>query len=99
MVITTNKIQLSWTPTFLHDLQMIMYLSIGVFPKWKKEFIEFIEFRNQINDSSMNWSQFKDPFPHVCLAGTVVAYQSLNTRGGRFKPFSWNDKYFSHRIR
>ena len=33
--------------------------------------------RNLINYWSMNWSQFKDPISHICIAGTVVASWSL----------------------
>ena len=32
---------------------------------------------NLINHWSMNWSQFKDPVPHMCLAGAVAASWSL----------------------
>ena len=32
---------------------------------------------NPINHWSMNWAQFKDPVPHMHLAGTVVASWSL----------------------
>ena len=30
----------------------------------------------------MNWTQFKDPVSHMCLAGTVVSILVTYTRGG-----------------
>ena len=50
---------------------------------------KFSEFRD--SDKSLKHElEFKDPVFHICLAGTVVGSQSLesNTRGGRFKPFT-----------
>ena len=35
----------------------------------------------------MNWTQFKDPVSHMCLAGTVVEFW--------FQPFYSNDKYLA----
>ena len=40
----------------------------------------------------MNWTQFKDPVSHMCLAGDVVASWSLAQEVAGLSPF--NDKYF-----
>ena len=46
----------------------------------------------------MNLAQFKSPVSHVCLAGPVVAFWSLEKEVARLSPF--NDQYilstFSH---
>ena len=50
---------------------------------------------NLINQSSMNWAEFKKPLSHVCLAGAVVgSILGSNTRDGRFKPFYCNNKLY-----
>ena len=36
----------------------------------------------------MNWTQFKDPVSHMCLAGTVVAYWSLTQEVAASSPFT-----------
>ena len=36
----------------------------------------------------MNWSQFKNPVTHVCLAGTVVAPWSLTQELAGSNPFT-----------
>ena len=39
----------------------------------------------------MNWAEFKDPVPHMCLVGAVVASWSLVHKrwlGGKFDPFT-----------
>ena len=41
------------------------------------EFSEFSEFRESDISRGMNWSQFKVPVSHMCLAGAVVASWSL----------------------
>ena len=33
----------------------------------------------------MNWAQFKDPIPHMCLAGTVVTFWSLTQEVARWQ--------------
>ena len=48
----------------------------------------------------MNWSQFKDPVSHMCLAGTVVAFMSLTQEVAVSSPFyhpqqSWGKVIFS----
>ena len=43
------------------------------FPKWNWYLVNSTNSGNLINHCSMNWSQFKDPVSHMCLAGTVVA--------------------------
>ena len=40
----------------------------------------------------MNWTQFKDPVSHMCLAGTAVASWSLTQKVAGSSPF--DDKYF-----
>ena len=40
----------------------------------------------------MNWSQFKHPVSHMCLAGTVVASWSHTQEVAGSSPF--NDNYF-----
>ena len=69
----------------------ILRITYWIFPKWSK----FREFENYW---SMNWSYFKDPISHTCLAGAVVASDLLHKRwlGGRFKPFYSDSKYFCH---
>ena len=49
---------------------------------------------NLINHRRMNWSQFKDPVSHMCLADTVVASLSLTQKVAGSCPF--NEKYFCH---
>ena len=39
------------------------------FPYMERKFGEFIESDKSLK---LNWSQFKDPVSHMCLAGTVV---------------------------
>ena len=41
----------------------------GVFPKWERNSMNLA---NLMNHWSMNWSQFKYPVFHMCLAGAVV---------------------------
>ena len=36
----------------------------------------------------MNWSQFKDPVSHMCLAGAVVAFLSLTQKVAGSSPFT-----------
>ena len=36
----------------------------------------------------MNWDQFKDPVPHMCLAGAVVASWSLTQEVAGSSPFT-----------
>ena len=36
----------------------------------------------------MNWSQFKDPVSHVCLAGAVVGFWSRIQEVAGSKPFT-----------
>ena len=36
----------------------------------------------------MNWTQFKDPVSHVCLAGAVVASWSLTQEVAGSSPFT-----------
>ena len=36
------------------------------------EFNEFTKFRESDKSVKHEWSQFKDPASHMCLAGTVV---------------------------
>ena len=36
----------------------------------------------------MNWTQFKDPVPHMCLAGTVVASWSLTQEVSGLSPLT-----------
>ena len=36
----------------------------------------------------MNWSQFEDPVSNTCLAGTVVASQSLRQEVAGLSPFT-----------
>ena len=43
---------------------------------------------NLINQSSMNWAEFKDPLSHVCLAGDVVASWSLTQEMAGLSPFT-----------
>ena len=43
---------------------------------------------NLINHRSMNWAQFKDLVPLMCLAGTVVAFWSLTQEMTGFNPFT-----------
>ena len=52
-------------------------LSSGVFPKWEKFSLNSANSGNQINQWSTNWTEFKDPVPHMCCAGAVVACWSL----------------------
>ena len=42
----------------------------------------------------MNWSQFKDPVSHMCLAGTVVASWSLTQEAG-LSPFTIMTNFFA----
>ena len=42
----------------------------------------------------MNWSQFKDPVSHMCLAATVVALWSPTQEVAGSNPFYCNGKYF-----
>ena len=63
----------------------------GVFPKWNSNSLNLV---NLINHCSMNWVQFKDPVSHMCLTGAVLNILVSKPRGGRFKPFYCNDKYF-----
>ena len=42
----------------------------GVFPKWNRNSMNS---GNLLNHWSINWSQFKDPVSHMCLAGAVLA--------------------------
>ena len=51
------------------------------------EFREFREFRESENHWSMNWTQFKDPVSHMCLAGAVVASWSLTQEVAGSSPF------------
>ena len=69
---------------------LIRGASNGVFPKSIRTFIEFSKFRKSDNCGSMNWSQFKDPISHMCLAGAVVASWSLTQEVAGLSPF--NDK-------
>ena len=43
---------------------------------------------NLINNSRMNWAQFKDLVCHLCLAGTVVASWSLTQEVAGLSPFT-----------
>ena len=47
---------------------------------------------NLTNHWCMNWTQFKDPVSHICLAGAVVASWSLTQEVASSSPS--NDKYF-----
>ena len=47
---------------------------------------------NLINHWSMNWTQFKDPATHTCLAGAMVASWSLTQEVAGLNPF--NENYF-----
>ena len=42
----------------------------------------------------MNWSQFKDPVYHICLAGTVVASLSLTQEVAGSSPFTVRKNIF-----
>ena len=42
---------------------------------------------NLINQSSMNWAEFKEPLSHVCLAGAVVASWALTQEMAGSSPF------------
>ena len=67
--------------------------SSGDFPKWNRNSVNL---GILINHWNMNWSQFKDPVSHMCLAGSILV---SNVGGGRFEPFYCYDKYFCHWIR
>ena len=41
---------------------------------------EFTEFRESDKSLNMNWSQFKDPVSHMCLAGVAVVFWSLTQK-------------------
>ena len=57
----------------------------GTFPRKTLEFslngaelsLNAVNSGNLINHRSTNWAEFKDPVPHMCLAGDVVASRSL----------------------
>ena len=51
---------------------------------------------NQINQGGMNWSQFKDPVYHMCLAGDVVTSWFLTQEVARSNLFTVIINIFSH---
>ena len=72
-----------------------VFTNSGVFPKWNRNLVNSVKSGNLINHWSMNWDQFKDPIylslVSCCRCGSIlVSY----TRGGWFKSFCHNDKYF-----
>ena len=61
--------------------------------EWK--FSEFSEFKESNKTLKHNLAQFKDPVFHMCLAGIMVASQSLTQELVGLSPlFTCNDKYF-----
>ena len=61
----------------------------------ERNFSEVAKFRE--SDKSPNtelgeWGQFKDPFSHMYLDGTVVAFWSLTQKVAGLKPFCCVDK-------
>ena len=74
--------------------------SIGVFSKWNRKSLNSVNSWNLINHRSMNWTQFKDPVSHMCLAGSVVASWSLTLEVARLQVWTLYciDKYFCHWI-
>ena len=80
-------------PTEMHSCFVFFFFwSIGVFPKWEKFSLNSV---NQINHWSMNWAEFKDPVPHICCAGAVVACWSLTQEVAGFESFCCNDNFLS----
>ena len=72
-----------------------LHLNNGVFPKLNRTFIEFSdfsEFGKSDKSLKMNWAQFKDPASYRCLAGAVVASQSLTQEVAGLSTF--NDMFF-----
>ena len=45
----------------------------------------------------MNWAQFKDPVSHMCLAGTLVASQSVTQEVAGLSPFTVMTNIFTAR--
>ena len=74
--------------TLLHVMVISSIVRL-IFPKWNGNSVNSW---NLINHWSMNWSQFKNPVYHLCLAGSVVASRSLTLKATGLNPF--NDKYF-----
>ena len=58
--------------------------------------VNSVNLGNLIDHLNMNWDKFKDPISHMCLAGVGGSIPVSYTRGGKFKPFYCNDKYFCH---
>ena len=76
----THSHSLDWLLVKFHNANeklVVLPKNIGVFPKWEKFSLNSANSGNQINYWSINWAQFKDPVPHICCAGTVVACWSL----------------------
>ena len=61
---------------------------IGVFPKWNRNSMNSAIPGNLINHWSMNWSRFKDPVSHMCLAGSVVASWFSTQETAGLNPFT-----------
>ena len=80
LLLEQNSFPLNYTVVSLSILQFI-----GVFPKWNRN--SAIP-GNLINHWSMNWSRYKDPVSHMCLAGTVVASWFSTQETAGLNPFT-----------
>ena len=80
LLLEQNSFLLNYRVVSLSILQFI-----GVFPKWNRNSVIP---GNLINHWSMNWSRFKDPVSHMCLAGTVVASWFSTQKMAGLNPFT-----------
>ena len=62
-----------------------------LFPEWKRNTVNIV-------NSGILINQFKDPAPHMCLAGAVVAPWSLTQEVAGSNPFTVMTNIFSHSI-